>query len=64
MTELLDFEALAAAEVHQQPYPYFVVEQSLITDRVSELMQDFPELIKIKSPSSAATTRQTWPIQP
>ncbi len=44
MTELLDFEALAAAEVHQQPYPYFVVEQSLITDRVSELMQDFPEL--------------------
>ncbi len=44
MTELLDFEALAAAEVHQQPYPYFVVEQSLITDRISELMQDFPEL--------------------
>ncbi len=44
MTELLDFEALAAAEVHQLPYPYFVVEQSLITDRVSELMQDFPEL--------------------
>lgn len=44
MTELLDFEALAAAEVHQQPYPYFVVEQSLFTDRISELMQDFPEL--------------------
>lgn len=44
MTELLDFEALAAAEVHQQPYPYFVVEQSLFTDRIRELMQDFPEL--------------------
>lgn len=44
MTELLDFQALAAAEVHQQPYPYFVVEQSLFTDRISELMQDFPEL--------------------
>jgi len=25
MTELLDLEALAAAEVNQQPYPYFVL---------------------------------------
>ena len=44
MTELLDLEALAAAEVNQQPYPYFVLEQSLVPAKVGELMNDFPEL--------------------
>lgn len=44
MTELLDLQALAAAQVNQQPYPYFVLEQSLVEDKIGELMNDFPEM--------------------
>ncbi len=42
MTELLNLAALKDARVNQQPYPYFVVEQSLMTDKVDAIMQDFP----------------------
>ena len=44
MTQLLDIQALATAQTHQQPYPFFVVEQSLYPERVDELMRDFPAM--------------------
>ncbi len=42
MTELLDLTALKNATVNQQPFPYFVIKQSLIVDKVDSLMRDFP----------------------
>lgn len=42
MTELLDLTALKNATVNQQPFPYFVIKQSLIVDKVNSLMRDFP----------------------
>ncbi len=44
MTELLDLTALTDATVNQQPYPYFVIEQSLMSNKVDAVMQDFPTI--------------------
>jgi hypothetical protein len=44
MTDLLDLTALKGATVNQQPYPYFVIEQSLKSDKVDTVMRDFPAI--------------------
>lgn len=44
MTQLLNIQALATATVNQTPYPFFMVEQSLNTDSIDQLMQDFPKM--------------------
>ncbi len=44
MSQLLDIEAIKASTVNQQPYPFFVIEQSLHADQVAAVMADFPEL--------------------
>lgn len=44
MTQLLNLEALKASQTHEQPYPFFVVEQSLHSERVGDVMRDFPDI--------------------
>jgi hypothetical protein len=44
MAQLLDIPALAATKVNQQPFPFFVLEQSLHISKISALMQDFPSM--------------------
>ncbi len=44
MPALLNIEALKNTEVSSQPYPYFLLEQSLNSDKVAQVMQDFPEI--------------------
>ena len=44
MTQLLNIQALEAAAPHSQPYPFFMVEQSLNIERIDELMRDFPAM--------------------
>ena len=44
MSQLLNIDAIAASAVNQQPYPFFVVEQSLQAEQIGALMKDFPEL--------------------
>ncbi|MGK0501169.1 MAG: hypothetical protein ACJAYG_002825 [Oceanicoccus sp.] len=44
MTQLLNLNAIEAVNVNQQPYPYFVLEQSINSDQVDNVMADFPEL--------------------
>jgi hypothetical protein len=43
-TQLLDLTALNDVVVNKQPYPFFVIEQSLVADRVDAIMQDFPAI--------------------
>jgi hypothetical protein len=43
-TELLNLTALNDVVVSQQPYPFFVIEQSLAADSVNAIMQDFPTI--------------------
>jgi SM-20-related protein len=43
-TELLNLTALNDVVVNQQPYPFFVIEQSLVADSIDAIMQDFPAI--------------------
>ena len=43
-TQLINLTALNDAVVNQQPYPFFVIEQSLVADNVDAIMQDFPAI--------------------
>ncbi|MFT4632357.1 MAG: SM-20-related protein [Candidatus Pseudothioglobus sp.] len=42
--QLLNLGALNDVVVNQQPYPFFVIEQSLMMDKVDAIMQDFPTI--------------------
>lgn len=44
MTQILNLQALEASQPQQQPYPFFVVEQSIHSERVGDVMHDFPEI--------------------
>lgn len=44
MSDILDLEAVAASRPQQRPYPYFVVEQAIKSERVDAVMQDFPAI--------------------
>lgn len=44
MSQLLDLEAIANSTVNPQPYPHFVLEQSILADKVGAIMRDFPAL--------------------
>ena len=44
MSQLLNIEAISNASVNQQPYPFFVIDQSLQVDQLANLMADFPAL--------------------
>jgi hypothetical protein len=43
-TNLLELAALHDVVVNQQPFPYFVLEQSLVADKVDAIMRDFPAI--------------------
>ena len=44
MSSVLKLDALKNAEVSQSPYPYFVVENSIVESEVQAVIQDFPKL--------------------
>lgn len=44
MNHILDLQALAASQTQQQPYPFFVVEQSIKAENVEPIMRDFPAI--------------------
>ena len=46
MSQMLNLQAIEAATVANDPYPYFVVEQSISDDQVSAVLKDFPEIVK------------------
>ena len=43
-TKLLNLAALQDVAVNKQPYPFFVIEQALVVDKVGGIMRDFPEI--------------------
>lgn len=44
MSQILELDALKQAQVHQSPYPYFVVEKAILDDEVQSVIQDFPPI--------------------
>ncbi len=42
MSRLLNIQALKNARVHRQPFPFFVLEQALHSDKIEQVMRDFP----------------------
>lgn len=44
MTQILNLDALASSEARQQPYPFFIVDQSLHSEHVNAVMADFPDI--------------------
>jgi len=46
MTAILDLEAIKAANVKQQPYPYFVVSKAIQSAQLGNLINDFPAISK------------------
>ena len=44
MSTILNIPALSSAQPQQQPFPFFVVEQSLNADKVADVMRDFPAI--------------------
>ena len=44
MSHILKLDALKEAQVSTSPYPYFVVENSIIDDEVKAVIQDFPKI--------------------
>jgi len=46
MSNVLDFEQLSAAAAQQDPYPYFVVEQCIREEVLSDFIRDFPRVDK------------------
>ncbi|HVL00060.1 MAG TPA: hypothetical protein VM553_09610, partial [Dongiaceae bacterium] len=44
MASILNLEALRKAQVQTDPYPYFVVDHSILTDAVQGVIRDFPPL--------------------
>lgn len=46
MTQTLNLPAIAEASVSTNPYPHFVVDQSILTDKIAGVLQDFPAIDK------------------
>ena len=46
MTQMLDLKAIEDASVSTDPYPYFVVDQSISSEEVSAVLRDFPVIDK------------------
>lgn len=44
MSSVLKLDALKNAEVKNTPYPYFIVENSIVESEVQAVVQDFPKL--------------------
>lgn len=44
MPNLLNLEAIKAASMHQQPYPFFVVNQSIYEHALQSVVNDFPAI--------------------
>lgn len=44
MSQILNLHALAGSQLQQQPFPFFVVDQSLVPDQVGAVMRDFPAI--------------------
>lgn len=46
MSQMLNLQAIEAATVAKDPYPYFVVDQSISGDEISNVLKDFPDIDK------------------
>jgi hypothetical protein len=46
MSQILKLDALKQAQVSTSPYPYFIVENSIIDSEVKAVIQDFQKLNK------------------
>lgn len=44
MATILNLDALASSQAHTDPYPFFVVDQSLFPEQVDGVMRDFPRI--------------------
>lgn len=44
MTNILNIESLKEASTHYEPFPYFVVEQSISTDHINTVLDEFPDI--------------------
>ena len=44
MNELLNLKALSDSPINNQPYPFFVVEQSINEEKIAAVMKDFPAI--------------------
>ena len=44
MNKILNLEAVSSAAINSQPYPYFIVENSLSNEFVKEILSDFPQI--------------------
>ena len=44
MSHILKLDALKEAQVSTSPYPYFVVENSIVDEEVKAVIQDFPKI--------------------
>ena len=52
----LDLDRIRAADVRQQPYPFFVVEGALRADAADQVAADFPAIDRAGVVSSRDTT--------
>lgn len=44
MSQILKLDALKQAQISTSPYPYFIVENSIIDSEVKAVIQDFPKI--------------------
>jgi len=44
MASVLNLDALNAASVKAEPYPYFAVERSISAEAVTDIIRDFPKI--------------------
>lgn len=46
MSQMLNLQAIESASVASDPYPYFIVDQSISGDLLPDVLKDFPEIDK------------------